>query len=303
MPKKLDEPPQPIGCRSHFLDSGSFTLWTEANKWAKEHGKSVWDFYETPEHWDYMDAYVAFIKQYAQGIDLYANVDVIPNPELTWRNQQYLESKGLTPVPVVHFKTHLKWLQHYIDNGYDLIALGGLVGSTSQDGCRAWIDRCFEMVCDGPKRLPKVKVHGFGVTSFPLLFRYPWYSVDSTTWIQIGAYGAILLPRLRNGQFVFDKQPFIVGISKDSPSRKVIHRHYSNMRQEEQKVVRRWLDQCGLPLGKNNPDGTVKEEGAINHHACRKAANIHFFENMCQALPEYPWSFHGDGHRANFGLR
>lgn len=166
-----------VGCvESHFLDSGAYTLWTRAEEWAKEKGKKETDFYETQEHWSYLDAYANFIKENQVAIDLYANVDAIGFPEITWRNQQYLEEKyGLRPVPVVHYRTDLKWLEHYLKRGYDLIGLGGLVGSTAEDHCRGWIDSCFELVCDTPDRLPKVKIHGFGVTTYELLIRYPWY--------------------------------------------------------------------------------------------------------------------------------
>src|SRR5438552_1722463 len=109
---------------SHFFDSGSFSLWTAAEEYAKRHNCSRWKFYDSKRHWRYVEDYAAFVKKYSLAIDLYANVDVIPNAELTWRNQQYLEQKhGLCPVPVVHYTCDLKWLQHYMDLGYELIAL------------------------------------------------------------------------------------------------------------------------------------------------------------------------------------
>ena len=39
---------------------------------------------------------------------------------------------------------------------------------------------------------PKVKVHGFGMTTRELLFRYPWASVDSTSWYS-SRYGGCFL--------------------------------------------------------------------------------------------------------------
>ena len=79
---------------SLFMDSGSFSLWTRAAKWAKENGlDEPWGFYDTEEFWSYIDGYASFIKKNHRGIDLYANVDVIPNPELSWRNLRYLEDE------------------------------------------------------------------------------------------------------------------------------------------------------------------------------------------------------------------
>jgi len=298
-----------VGCvNSHFLDSGSFTLWTKAAKWAKEHGKSQWDFYDTKEFWKYVDDYAAFVKKYSYGIDLFANIDAIPNPDITWRNQQYLEEKhGLRPVPVVHYKTDLKWLKHYMERDYPVIALGGLVGSTSQDACQGWIDRAFSIVCDQPSRLPLVRIHGFGVTNYDLMLRYPWWSVDSTSWTKVGAYGGIMVPHLRRGKWVFITHdprliPYVVKVSNDSPDKKLKGKHYLNMSETEKAIVRKWLDEIEIPLGSFEDDGeTIKEMGVVTRHTERRAANLLFFERLRMELPEYPWPFR-TAKRKGFGV-
>lgn len=285
-----------VGCiESHFLDSGSFTLWTRAAEFAEENGCSQWDFYETAEFWQYVDDYAAFIKKYQYGIDLYANVDAIPNPEITWRNQRYMEGvHGLDPVPCVHYTEDLVWLKKYIKKGYEIIALGGLVGSAGQDSCRLWLDKAFDIVCDTKNRLPKVKIHGFGVTTYGLLFRYPWYSVDSTTWTKAGGFGTIWVPHYRKGKPVFTQlpqdHPYIVNVSMDSPVRKD-RKHILNWSPNAKAVIQRWLDDCGIPMGRLNKDGTIAEDGVITHHTYRRAANLHFFEALRNSLPKYPWPF------------
>jgi hypothetical protein len=283
-----------VGCvESHFLDSGSFTLWTKAAEYAKKNNcPDPYAFYTTPEFYAYCDAYAEFIKKYSAGIDLYANVDAIPNPDITWRNQQYLEKLGLTPVPVVHYRTSMKWLKHYMNRGHEVIALGGMVGSTSQEECRRWIDEAFDTVCDQKSRLPKVKIHGFGVTTYDLLLRYPWYSVDSTSWTKIGAFGGILVPHKRAGAWVFDVAPYIMKTSNDSPSKEVRGQHVSTLSTAEQKIVRQWLKEIKVPLGQFDTDGTtVLKDGVLTHHSHRKVANLHFFERMRASLPAYPWPF------------
>lgn len=247
-----------------------------------------------------MRAYVKFVKDYQVGIDLYANVDVIPNPDLTWRNQQWLEEQGLKPIPVVHYKTDLKWLKHYVDKGYELIGLGGLVGSTAQDSCKGWIDRCFDYICSASDRLPRVKLHGFGVTNYELLLRYPWWSVDSTSWTKIAAYGGILVPQKRGGKFVFDVQPYIMKVSLDSPDRKARGKHILTLTKEERRIVKEWLSQINIPLGKMEGE-EVLEHGVMTRHSERKAANLLFFEAMRASLPEWPWPFRSKRPKG-FGL-
>ncbi len=254
-----------------------------------------------------MKDYAHFVKKYHYAIDYYANIDVIPNPDLTWRNQQILENEyGLHPVPVVHYRTDLKWLAKYMELGYEYIGLGGLVGSTSQDACQGWIDRCFEMVCDQPSRLPKVGLHGFGITAYGLLLRYPWRSVDSTSWTKIGAFGGILVPRKRGKKFVFqDEQghpvePYLIKVSMESPDASK-RQHALNLSKAEKAIIQEWLDLIGVPLGKMDSDGNVLEFGVVTRHTERRAANLLFFEKLRESLPEYPWAW-SSKRRKGLGL-
>jgi hypothetical protein len=320
-----------VGCESHFLDSGSFSLWTKAKRYAEEHGGGPYDFYDTAEHWEYLDAYARFVKKHKAGIDLYANVDVIPNPELSWRNQRYLEKKhGLTPVPVVHFRTDLSWLARYAGRGHELIALGGMVGQPAAE-VREWLDRAFAAVCPPPGRLPTVKLHGFGITNYDFLIRYCWWSVDSASWTKIGAFGGILVPHRRGGRFVFfDKslnplRPYIIKVALESSKkdrengagrrgrglagsghhrdRKIEGgRHYNSISPAERRVVRLWLEEIGVPFGAVGSDGAAEEFGVCSRHSERKAANLYFFERLRAALPEWPWPFRHTPRRGGLGV-
>jgi len=293
---------KPGRVQSHFLDSGAFTLRTKAAEWAKQTGKSEWDFYDTDEHWQYLDDYATFVKKYSIAIDLYANVDAIPNPKLTYRNQKYLEQEhGLTPVPVVHFGTDLKWLRRYVKEGYELIGLGGLVGKTGRDGCKRWLDKAFEMVCDPESKLPTVRLHGFGVTSYPLLIRYPWWSVDSVTWAKVGGFGNILMPHKRGGGFDFAETPYVIAMSMESLKRKQAGAHYLSLNRNEKKILDEWLELIGIPLGKVDNKGEVVENGVLTRHTERRAANLLFFERLRKWLPEWPWPFMAEV-RKGFGL-
>ena len=275
---------------SHFLDSGAFSLRPKAIAFAAKTGRSLWDFYNTAEFWKYMQRYVSFVKKYQIAIDLYANVDVIGNADLTWRNQQWLERHGLHPVPVVRYGTdpNLKWLKHYVEKGYDLIGLGGLVGKTGRPGCKAWIDKCFDYLCDNPKRLPRVKIHGFGVTNYHLMIRYPWWSVDSTTWLKVGGFGNILVPHKRQGKFTFQQNPYIIAVSTESSKKREFGRHYLTLGKTEQGIVCEWLDSIKVPLGQKNKP----ESGVLNNRYLRVKANLLFFEKLRESLPEWPWPFH-----------
>jgi hypothetical protein len=300
----------------HFLDSGAFSQRAKATAYHKKHGGNRWAFYETDAFWDYMKKYVRFVKKHKIAIDFYANVDAIgdskkkrydeTHEELTWRNQQWLEKKGLNPVPVVHYdtlKATTKWLKKYINAGHEYIGLGGMVISGTQlSGTKRWLDACFKLA----RKNPKVKFHGFGITNYGLLTRYPWFSVDSTTWIKRGAYGEILVPRYYEGKFIFFREdtkkvlkfvrPSIISVSskharlqsgvwgweemkiptsQTDPTRCSV---FKRMAKGDERKILLWLDQIGVdPI----------ELQTIN--AARATANLEFFHAFAKAIPKRPW--------------
>lgn len=147
-----------------FLDSGAFS--------AKTRGVKI-DIKE----------YAGFLHRYGSRLDVYANLDSIGNPEETLQNQKILEKEGLKPLPVYHSGEDVKYLKYYIEN-YEYIALGGMVGTKDTN---RWLETVFN-------KYPDKKFHGFGMTDFGLILKYPFYSVDSTTWFCAQKFGVILFP-------------------------------------------------------------------------------------------------------------
>ena len=332
-----DYPVKSINC--HFLDSGSFTMWTKARDYAQQHNCGEWEFYDTEEFWTYMANYVEFVKEYSLGIDLCANIDVLPfklkrgtppsgmdSYSLSYRNLKWLEKQGLNPVPVVHYGepslTINKWLRVYVEEGYQLIALGGLVGSITKDACDEWIDSCFKFVTvDGH---PQVDFHGFGITSHRHFLRYPWYSVDSTSWTKKGGFGSVIVPRYRKTKegkriHVFVKEdlerlprggedwtkdcvPFSFFMSSDHRLAKKAAKlefgegtlsnpgsavaHYDHAPPAVQKEIRRWHKLMKVPLGTHEG----YHDGTLSSHDYRRILNLRTYECVRhKILHGTPW--------------
>lgn len=152
-----------------FLDCGAYSAWT--------HGETI-----------DVHAYAQFLLKYKQYINVYPNLDVKGSIEETLKNQKILEDYGLNPIPVFHVNTR-RWdiLEKYIDK-YPYIALGAIAG---EGGSSAVLDSDFNNIFARAKRNPLTKFHGFGVSSLPLLKKYPFYSSDSTSWLAGGRFGAL----------------------------------------------------------------------------------------------------------------
>ncbi len=289
----------PIGRHPHFLDSGAFSLFSR--------NRDNPEFFRSRDFWDYVDDYARFIKKYATAIDYYANVDVIKNPKRTYKIQKYLEKKhGLQPIPVVHYGDDLSWLKIYLEEEHPYIALGGVPAGKlhfkTQKKMRVWYrdwaDAAFTMICDTPNHLPKCKVHGFGVTQFRNMRRYPWFSVDSTAWVIKSAYGQIMVPPRRMGEFIFDKQYMLFFVGHDSPYvdkgglNVKASKHFLNLAPTiERQHILDWLKDINVPFGRTKKSGKVIEPGVSNCMIQRTAANIRYYQRLVASLPEWPWPF------------
>jgi len=137
--------------------------------------------------------YCQWLTRYAPFIDHYAVLDAIgsdeTSAETTWANQRRMEDKGLAPVPCFHYGEPLRFLERYVEE-YDYVALGGMV-PVETARLKLWLDVlwCNYLTFAGQTI---IKVHGFGMTTFELMSRYPWYTVDSSSWLMGGRNGSVL---------------------------------------------------------------------------------------------------------------
>lgn len=293
-----------------FLDSGAFSAWTQ--------GIQI-DIQE----------YIDFIKEHKDIIEVYANLDVIgiggkqPNQqtaEMTLKNQKIMEDAGLHPIPAFHFGEPFEFLENYVKN-YDYIALG--VAGNSGVKLIPWLDICFgDYICD-KDGMPKVKVHGFAVTSLPVMLRYPWYSVDSTSWVTTGRMGSIYVPRFQNGRWIYDKNSWKIAVSSRSPSSKEAGKHINTLSPKQKEIVLKYIHEKGYKLGESRfkhvsqshelaknerwaekkPKNKsarrlleiIEEPGLSNKYQLRDEINIIYFQDLEKTMLEWPWPFKQKG--------
>lgn len=127
-----------------------------------------------------IDDYCEFIIK--TGATVYAGLDVIGDAKATAKNVDYMERvHKLSPIPTFHMGSKLDDLKELMD--YPYIALGGLVFSKNiTNHC----DRVWGYILNNN---PKLRVHGFGLTNLEMMARYPWYSVDSSSYKSCRRFG------------------------------------------------------------------------------------------------------------------
>lgn len=194
-----------------FLDSGAFSAYTlGVTINVEDYCKYIWT------NWD--------IVKVEDGVLMASVLDGIGDPLLTYQNQKRMEQLGVKPLPCFHAGEDERYLEYYVSN-YEYITLGGMVGSSTKQ-LFYWLDRIWDRyLCDGAGR-PRLKVHGFGITSIPIMERYPWWSCDSSSWIQSAAFGSVVTP---------DWGP--VSVSGKSPSRHDLGQHATTLPLPAQEIV------------------------------------------------------------------
>jgi hypothetical protein len=151
---------------SLLLDSGAFTAWTK--------GKEV-----------DLTAYGKFVAENSRHFAAAINLDVImpDNPakaaELGFENYLKLDSMGAQTMPVFHVGESLKWLDMMMESS-DYVGLSAT--SMRGNGAEVWYTAMHYYASDENGR-PYARFHGFGDTAPITLSGYPWYSVDSSSWL------------------------------------------------------------------------------------------------------------------------
>lgn len=188
-----------------FLDSGAFSAFTQ--------GVEI----DLP-------GYCEYIRRNQDLILVASVLDGIGDPQKTYENQRRMEDLGTRPLPCFHYGEDERYLEYYLQN-YEYITLGGMV-PIAKPQLRIWLDRIWSKYLCDERGLPRIKVHGFGLTRVDLMQRYPWYSVDSSSWVQNANNGGIYVPGKGT-----------IFISNDSPQARDMGRHYNTMNAMEQNVL------------------------------------------------------------------
>jgi hypothetical protein len=260
----------------------------------------------------YCDAYAKLIKKCAGTDVMWVTVDVIGNPDLSWDiHSFFLQEHGLWLVPVVHCGTSMAYVDRYLETGKcDLLGMGG-VGWQSRTKFIEWADQLFLKLCpESNKYLPLIRTHGFAVTSWLLMLRYPWWSVDSATWVKLAAYGWLYIPRWNDSTgWCYHKPPMQINTSFRSPFQKVKDKHFDNLSNRMQDVVGRWLEHCGVVQGSVDKEGEEVEYGVRSNFKARSRCNLIYFKGIEAHKPEWPCPLnpeiiraHVIEHRKGFAL-
>ena len=269
------------------LDSGAYSCWKRQ---------------ETLD----LNKYIEFIEKWREYIFYPVNLDVIPgsfgrvpsdavveaSAKQGWENLQTMRAAGIDAMPVFHQGEQRYWLEKMIGEGYDYIGISPANDRTTKQKS-VWLDEIFGYLC-GKKGYPAIRTHGFGVTSLPLLFRYPWFSADSATWFLIGAYGGIMVPvAASDGSRDFTKSPHTIQLSNRERASTLSMQHcvhYENMGDEMRKYIDRYLGDEEFDLAELR--SSYKKREKVNCRFFKRVTEVHTPKPFRPAVRGFFSNFH-----------
>lgn len=158
-----------------------------------------------------IDEYIQWLNNNDSHIDYAIALDNIPgkwgrkrtyeelknSPIITWENYVYMCEKYNNPfklLPVFHQGEEFKYLKqivnHKINGEYvKYICISGNKELTNKQR-EKWYAECYTIIKESPN--PDVKVHCLGSATISNAVKFPFTSMDATSWIMTGANGGIL---------------------------------------------------------------------------------------------------------------
>ncbi|TMR97554.1 hypothetical protein [Nonomuraea basaltis] len=166
-----------------------------------------------------LDEYAGWVRRWQPHLFWCAALDVLGDPDATWRNWRALRAQGLATVPTLHVGTPQRWLHVYADEGVDFVGLGGGLTTGDTAGIR-WAARTLAYA---RRHLPTMRFHGWGISSRAVLDNLPLYSADSSGTLGVGyRFGRLRLFDPRTARDV----TFLLDGSSPLRHRRLLERFY-----------------------------------------------------------------------------
>lgn len=299
-----------------IMDSGAFSAWNQ---------NIQIDF----------DSYVNYCLKHEDRLDYIVNLDVIPaipgqkiitqkeieqSASLGYKNARKMLAAGIPReklIHVFHQNENFKWLKRMVRD-FPYIGLSPANDTTTAQK-KQWLDQCMPYVTD-QDGFPIVKFHGFAVTAHILIVRYPWFSVDSSTWCQEAGRGMVYIPPYKDGKYSYDVPPIRLRIGFNS----LIERdkiHFFNRSPLQKEIIVKYFTHKGYDLGSSTCDKRtqgmkkghkapirfcrkknkcdhifpelgclekVSKIGIINNHYVRAELNVIYLQDLQNSMPSWP---------------
>lgn len=224
-----------------FVDSGAYSAFTK--------GKVV-----------DIDHYIGWLNEHDEGVEIAAELDVIPGKwgitktqeeldsaaQKSWENYLYMIERLDNPrklLPIYHQGEDYKYLEQILEYKPNIDYIGiSPSNEESTQNKKIWIHEVFEIIKASSN--PDVKTHAFGMTALHVLEQYPFTSADSTSWKMVGIHGSIMTP---------------FGTVLMSEQQKKHKKHFYHMPELAKKRIGEFVESMGYTVEEMMEDYSLRE--------------------------------------------
>lgn len=183
-----------------------------------------------------IELYIQYCKENSKNWDFYITFDFRKHCPQIYETTKMLEKHGLRPLPVYHGDQSIEWLERYCKEGYKFVGIGSTNQKNKWKDSRYYHDAVFNVT-----EKYGVKVHGLGITALALMFIFPFYSVDSATWVKVAAYGKMIF---------IDPNRNVIGQIHVSERDSSMKGSYNTLPASVQKTIRNQVEGYGFDFHK-----------------------------------------------------
>lgn len=176
-----------------MMDSGVFSYRSYKKKLI-DAGKPLGDF---PTDEEFIRLYVKWVKANQDKWGFCVTLDFGFDAAANFERHKRLLKMGIRPIPVFHGDASIDYVRRYKEElGHDFIGLGGVTWRGRSIGNKSPVlsysaSKYISAMFNAGERYG-VKFHGLAITSAALMYQWPFYSVDSSTWSRQAGYGILM---------------------------------------------------------------------------------------------------------------
>jgi len=143
---------------------------------------------KTPNPDVYFEEYLLWAKKWYNHFDYFVELDIqdIVGTDKIWYWRKRMRDAGISKKMItVHHKmnTEAEFDRMLAESDSGYIGIEGVRDRKNLLPYNRWLKKAYEK---------KIKVHGFAFTAYKLLYKYPFYSVDSSSWTMGTRFGQLL---------------------------------------------------------------------------------------------------------------
>lgn len=244
-----------------MLDSGAFTI---ANSGKQKLSVEEYTDYllKNQEHFECFACMDSLLAKGEERTD----ANIRKHAEETKENWKFSVDHGVDKEKLIyvwHGEEPIEYLRWAVNN-CPYVGIGGLV--TDRKDVKRILDGILPVVVENGEA--KCRIHLFGITRAECMFGYPWYSVDSTSWIRAATMNSFFVPCLLSGEPDFDEDVWHFSIS--TRSRNTAHNHWMNVSDSMRKVV----------LGYLLRENLISKESDLDIPMYRMLINLDYFNKL-----------------------